>query len=62
MCLEARLDAPCLPIPENNITFTVPAADPFPVRRESNLASVTCDGVTRETFLAVLPEVVSTIY
>ena len=62
MCLEARLDASRLPIPENNITFTVSAADPFPVRGEANLASVTCNGVTCEAFLTILPEVVSAVY
>jgi len=62
MCLEARLDASRLPIPENDIALTVSAADPFPVGGEPNLASVTCNGVTCEAFLAVLPEVVSTVY
>jgi hypothetical protein len=62
MCFEARLDASRLPIPENNITFPVSAANPFAIRREPNLASVTCNGVTREPFLAVLPEVVSAVY
>jgi hypothetical protein len=61
MRFEARLDASRLPVPENNVTFTVSAADPFPVRREPNLASVTCNGVTCEAFLAVLPEVLSAV-
>jgi hypothetical protein len=62
MSLEARLDSTRLPIPENNIPFAVSATNPFPIRGEPNLTSVTCNGVTCEPFLPNLPEVVSAVY
>lgn len=54
---QTTLDPARLPIPEHDIPVRVTARDPFPVRRESDLTGVSCDGMTRKALLPVLAEV-----
>jgi len=61
MCLESRLYSPRLPLPENYVPFPVTAADPLPVRREADLASVPGDGVASEPLVPCLTEVVRAV-
>ena len=58
MGFETGLDPTRLPIPKYDITVPVAATDPTTVRREPDLAGVTRDAVSCESFLAVLAEVV----
>ncbi len=54
---DPGLDPPGFPIPENDISIRIPARYPLSIWTESDLASVPSDGVAREAFFAILPEV-----
>ena len=62
MRAEARLDSARLPLPEDDVPFAVAAADPLAIWGEPDLTGVSGDGVTSETLVPRLTEVVRTIY
>lgn len=62
MSFESRLDSTSLPVPVNYISFTITTAYPFTVRGKSDLACVSSDRMTSKSFLAVLTEVIGTVY
>lgn len=62
MCLRARLDTTCFPIPNDEIALGITAAYPFTVSRETNLACISGHGVTCKPFLPILAEVICTVY
>ena len=61
VCLKARLYPTGFPVPEYDIPTRVPTADPFAIRRKSNLAGITSYGMTGESLLSVLSKVVGAI-
>ena len=61
MRLQTRLDPTSLPIPEDNVAFTVPAADPLSIGGKSNLTRITSDGVSSEPLFAILPEIIRAV-
>lgn len=61
MCLEPRLYSPRFPFPENNVTLSIAAANPFPVWRESDLTRVSRDGVPGEPLVPRLTEIVRAV-
>lgn len=61
MRLQPRFDRAGFPVPENYIAFAIPAADPFSVRRETDLGGVPRHGMTCESFLAVLSKVIRAV-
>lgn len=61
MCLEPRLYPPSLPLPENHVTLPIPAANPFPVGREADLAGVPGDGMAGEPFVPRLAEIIRAV-
>lgn len=61
MSLQSRLYPARLPIPENNISLSITATNPFAIRGKSYLTCVSCDGMTGETLFAVLTEVVGAV-
>lgn len=58
MCSQSTLYPPILPIPEHHVPVRISTADPSPVRREPDLACVSCNGVSCEPLLSVLSEVI----
>jgi hypothetical protein len=61
MATELALDPTRFPIPENHVSLCVSARDPLSVGRETDLASISGNGMTSEPLLPVLPEVVCII-
>jgi hypothetical protein len=61
MGLQTRLNATSLPVPENNVAFTVSTADPLSIGGKSNLTCITSDGVSSESLFAILPEVIRAV-
>ena len=61
MGLQTRLDATSLPIPEDNVAFTISTADPLSIRGKSNLTCITSDGVSSEPLFAILPEIIRAV-
>jgi hypothetical protein len=61
MRLHPRLYSPGLPLPEDHVTLSVPAANPFPVWREPDLARVPRDRVPSESLVPCLTEIVRAV-
>ena len=61
MGLQTRLNATSLPVPENNVAFTVSATDPLSIGGKSNLTRIASDGVPSESLLAILSEVIRAV-
>jgi hypothetical protein len=61
MGLQTRLDATSLPIPEDNIAFTISTADPLSIGGKSNLTCITSDGVSSEPLFAILSEIIRAV-
>ena len=53
---EPLLYSPRLPIPEHDIASSTAGRDVFAIGRETNLASITCDGMTGKSLLLGLLE------
>ena len=58
MSSQPTLDLPILPVPKDEIPFTVSRTDPSAVGREADLARVACDAVSCEALFSILSEVV----
>lgn len=61
MGMKSRLDAPSLPVPEDDIAIPVAAADPLAIGGEANLAGVSRHRVASETLVPCLAEVVRAV-
>jgi hypothetical protein len=61
MTPELALDTTSFPIPENHVTLCVSARDPLSVRGETDLASVSCNGMAGEPLFPVLSEIISVV-
>lgn len=59
---QARLNVARFPVPKDHISRTVSATDPFTIRRKPDLTGISSHLVISEAFLAVLSEVVGTVY
>jgi len=59
---QPRLDSSRFPVPEHDVTAAVPTTDPPSIGRKPDLARKSSDRMARESFLAVLPEIVGAIY
>ncbi len=62
MCLKFVFESTRFPVPKYEIAFTIAAAHPLAIGRKPNLASVASNGMSCETFLAVLAEIIRTVY
>lgn len=61
MRLHPRLYSPRLPLPKDHVTLSVPAANPFPVWRESDLARVPGDRMPSKPLVPRLTEIVRAV-
>jgi len=61
MCLESRLYSARFPLPENHVTLSIAAANPFPIWRKSDLTRISGDGVPGEPLVPRLTEIVRTV-
>lgn len=59
--LQPGLDSPCLPVPENDISFSVSATNPFSIWGESHLTRVSGYRMTGKSFLTILAKVVGAV-
>jgi hypothetical protein len=61
MASELALDTTCFPIPENHVALCISARDPLSIRGETDLASVSCNGVASKPLFPVLSEIVGVV-
>lgn len=61
MRMQSLKNLPSLPIPEDHIPLSITTRQEPPVRRETDSASVSGDGVAGETLLSVLAETVGAV-
>ena len=62
MSLHARLDPTSLPVPEDNVAFSITATYPFTIRGETNLTCISSHGMTCKPLLPILAEVICAVY
>jgi len=61
MTPELALDTTCFPIPENHVALCVSARDPLSIRGETDLASVSRNGMASKPLFPVLSEIVGVV-